>query len=77
MGCEHLDDLYELYLLGALDDAQGAVIREHLERGCSYCVEHAREASLTLYLFTQLAPPARLVSKKGKAQLLNRLRKGR
>jgi hypothetical protein len=76
MGCEHLDDLYELYLLGALDNGRGAIIREHLEQGCPYCIEHVREASLTIYLLAQLAPPARL-GPKGKIQLLNRLRKGR
>jgi hypothetical protein len=76
MGCQHLDDLYELYLLGALQGEEHAVVREHVERRCPYCLEHLREATLTIYLFTLLTPPARLASKR-KAQLLNRLRKNR
>ncbi len=76
MGCQHLDDVYELYLLGALEGEEYTILREHLERKCPYCVEHLREASLTVYLLTLLAPPARLGSKH-KAQLLSRLRRNR
>lgn len=76
MGCQYLDDVYELYWLGALEGEELAVVHEHVDRRCPYCLEHLREAGLTVYLCTLLAPPARL-GPKAEARLLNRLRKGR
>ncbi len=76
MGCQYLDEVYELYLLGALEGEEATIVREHVERHCPYCLDHLREATLTIYLFTLLAPPARPGPKK-KAQLLSRLRKHR
>ena len=76
MGCQHLDDLYELYLLGALEHEESAAVRQHLERRCPYCIGRLREATLTVHLFTLLAPATRL-SPKPKDQLLSRLRKNR
>ncbi len=74
MGCQYLDEVYELYLLGTLEGEESAIVREHLERHCAYCLEHFREATQTVYLLTLLARPARL-DPKAKARLLQRLRK--
>jgi hypothetical protein len=76
MGCQYLDDVYELYWLGALEGEEFTVVREHVERRCPYCLEHLREAALTVYLCRLLAPPARL-GPKSKARLLSRLRRSR
>lgn len=74
MGCQHLDEIYELYLLGTLDGEDGTQLREHLERGCPACLEQLREASLTVYLLCQ---PNRIArpDPKVKSRLLRRLRK--
>ncbi len=76
MGCQHLDDIYELYLLGTLEPQEYAIVREHLERHCPYCLDHLREATQTIYLLTLLTRPAR-PDPKQKARLLQRLRKSR
>lgn len=74
MGCEHLDEYYELYLLGTISDGGCADVREHLERDCPYCLEHLREAALSVYL---LSLPLRTVrpDPKRKAQLMRLLKK--
>jgi predicted anti-sigma-YlaC factor YlaD len=74
MGCQYLEDLYELYLLGALGPQDSAAVGEHLERGCPSCFENLREAALTVYLLSQ---PARLArpEPKLKSRLLRRLHK--
>ena len=74
MGCEHLDEYYELYLLGAEADGACLDINEHVERECPYCLEHVREAAESVYLLTMTARPAR-PNPKLKAQLIKRLRK--
>ena len=74
MGCEHLDEYYELYLLGAAADGACLDIDEHVERHCAYCLEHLREAAHSIYLLTLTARPARL-NPKLKSQLMKRLRK--
>jgi predicted anti-sigma-YlaC factor YlaD len=74
MGCQYLEDVFELYLLGALCREDLAAAEEHLARGCPDCLEHLREAALTVYLLTQPARPARL-DPKHKSQLLRRVRK--
>ena len=71
---QHLDEVYELYLLGSLDPKDSAPIREHLERGCRDCLEHLREATLSIYLLCQSAPPVR-PGAQAKSQLLRRLRR--
>jgi len=74
MDCQHLEDIYELFLLGiaARDDA--VEIGEHLARGCLHCLGQLREAALTIYLLSLTARPARLDAKQG-ARLLRRLKK--
>jgi len=74
MACQHLDESYELFLLGTLPAAEAAEVSEHLERGCSYCLEHLQEAALTTYLLSQTARPVRL-DPKLKSQLLRRVGK--
>ncbi len=74
MGCEHLDDFYELYLLGTVDGGACAEIREHLARGCPACFTRLREGALTVYLLSQDTRRAR-PDPKQKSQLLRRLRK--
>jgi hypothetical protein len=74
MGCQYLEDLYELYLLGTLSEKDSAAVGEHLERGCLSCLEGLREATLIVCLLTQTVRPARLDSKY-KSRLLRRLRK--
>jgi hypothetical protein len=74
MDCRYLDDLYELYLLGALAPEESAAIREHIERQCPYCSEHIGEAVLTVYFLSLPAQKAR-VPAKVKSGLMRRLRK--
>jgi hypothetical protein len=49
MECQYLDDLYELFLLGLLKPKETAEMKEHLERGCPYCLDHLREAAQSVY----------------------------
>lgn len=59
MGCQHLEELYELWLLGALSEQGSMDLREHLRRGCPQCVGRVREAAETVYLLGMAAEPAR------------------
>jgi predicted anti-sigma-YlaC factor YlaD len=74
MGCQYLEDLHELYLLGTLAAEDAAAVAEHLARGCSPCFDNLRDAALTVYLLSQTARPARL-DPKHKSRLLRRLHK--
>jgi hypothetical protein len=74
MGCEHLEEYYELYLVGAISDGACADIHEHFERDCPYCLEHLREAALSIYLLSLTARPVHPAPKL-KSQILKRLRK--
>jgi hypothetical protein len=49
MECRYLDDVYELFLLGLLKPKETAEVKEHLERGCPYCLDHLREAAQSVY----------------------------
>ncbi|MGH9444298.1 MAG: hypothetical protein ACRD3O_00925 [Terriglobia bacterium] len=62
MDCRHLEDLYELFLLGALSSAEEAQVREHVERRCPSCLEGIRESSLVLYALLQTCRPVRSTS---------------
>ena len=74
MGCQHLDDSYELFLLVALADPAAEEIHSHLERGCVPCLERVREAARTVYLLCLGTKGAR-PHPKLKSQLLQSLRK--
>ena len=76
MGCQHLDQNYELFLLGALSVEDDASIREHVERSCPYCLEQLREAALTVYFLTWAGRAVR-PDPKQKSTLLRRLRTSR
>ena len=74
MVCQHLEDYYELFLLGALADTVAEEIHSHLERGCAPCLDRVREAALTVYLLC-LPPKGARPNPRLKAQLLHCLRK--
>lgn len=74
MGCEHLDEYYELYLLGAIAEGACFDIKEHLARECPYCLDRLREAAHSVYLLTLTTRPARL-NPKLKSQLMKRIHK--
>lgn len=74
MGNQHLEDVYELYLLGALSSEEAATIREHVGRQCPQCIEYLREAALSVYFLCLTPRPVR-TGAQVKAQLLARLRR--
>lgn len=76
MVCQHLDELYELFLLGALSTEEHASVQAHVERGCPYCQDQIREAALTVYFLTRM-PRTERPGPKQKSALLRRLRKGK
>ena len=55
MECQYLDDVYELFLLGLLKPKETAEVKEHLERGCPYCMDHLREAAQSVYFLLSVA----------------------
>ncbi len=59
-----MEDLYELYLLGALEYEQASEIAEHVNRQCDHCVAQLKEASRLIAGLPALAeisqPPADL-----------------
>jgi anti-sigma factor RsiW len=52
MDHRHLDDIYELYLLGLLPEKESLAIKEHLERRCLQCLARLSEAAQTVYALT-------------------------
>jgi hypothetical protein len=72
MGCQHLDELHELWLLGALSEQSSRDLREHLARGCPHCLARVREAAETVYLLGLGSKPAR-PHPRVKAELLNKI----
>ena len=59
MGCQHLEELYELWLLGALSEQGSLDLRDHLGRGCPQCLARVREAAETVYLLGLAPKPVR------------------
>ena len=59
MGCQHLDELHELWLLGALTEQASRELSEHLARGCPHCLTRIRDATGMVYLLALGAKPAR------------------
>jgi predicted anti-sigma-YlaC factor YlaD len=59
MGCQHLEDHYELFLLGVLSDQNAQDIREHLANACPDCRTRFREAVETIYLLSLACEPVR------------------
>lgn len=61
MTCEELRDQYELYVLGAADDAEGNEIRAHVGRECPVCtpgVRQARQLAAVLSGIAEAASPS-------------------
>jgi len=73
MECQYLDDVYELFLLGLLKPKETAAVREHVERGCPYCVDHLREAAQSVY-FVLSGSKSRKPPAQVKAEILRSLR---
>ncbi len=61
---DEMNELYELYVLGALEADQVAEVDEHLGTRCAYCLEHIQEAITVVSAMSGLAedqkPPVRL-----------------
>jgi hypothetical protein len=72
MGCQHLEELHELWLLGALSEPSSRDLREHLARGCPQCLGRIREAAEMVYLLGVGAKPAR-PNARVKTDLLNQI----
>ena len=72
MGCQHLEELYELGMLGAIWEEGTLDLREHLARGCPHCLARVREATETVYLLGLAAKPARPHARV-KAELLRQI----
>jgi anti-sigma-K factor RskA len=64
MNCNDFDGLFELYVLGALEDVEAESMQEHLETGCHACAENMRlalqQTALLSATVPQVEPPARL-----------------
>lgn len=52
----HFDELYERYLLGALDESEQALLADHLGRACPECLRGLQQARSTLAALSALAP---------------------
>ena len=74
MGCQHLEDVYELFLLGTISPEEAREVEGHLARGCPRCLAELHEATLTVYLLTRTARSAK-PDPKQKSRLLRSLRK--
>lgn len=55
---EELNELYELYVLGVLEDPASVEIERHLREGCAYCQEHVQSAFVTTSALAGLAGTA-------------------
>ena len=72
MGCQHLEELYELWLLGALSGQSSMDLREHLARGCPHCLARVRDATETVYVLGLGSKPVR-PHPRVKAELLRQI----
>lgn|SRR5579875_2468167 len=52
-----MDELYDLYVLGALEPALAAEIEQHLLDGCDYCKQHVAEATRLAAGLAAIAEP--------------------
>ena len=58
MSCDELKELYELYILGAVDEAERREMVEHLVRRCPNCLAGIREARVLAASLALAAPSA-------------------
>jgi anti-sigma-K factor RskA len=54
-----MDELYELFVLGALERNQAQEIEQHLQDNCPYCQERVREANELMAAFASVAEPVK------------------
>ena len=73
MDCRHLEDVYELFLLGLLSDEGSLELREHLTQGCEHCLERVKEAARMVYMLSLSARPVS-PGPKAKSDLLRLVR---
>ncbi len=59
MGCQHLEDEYELYLLAALPAGAGGDLELHLSAQCPNCLQGLREAAESVYWLIESAEPVK------------------
>lgn len=59
MDCRHLDDTYELFLLGLLKPREAEEVQGHFERGCPYCLDHLHEAAVGVFFLLSSSKPRR------------------
>ncbi len=52
-----MDELYELFVLGALEPEQAAEIEQHVSTSCEYCIQHIGEAQFVTAAMSGLAEP--------------------
>ena len=52
MDCRPLENIYELFLLGALAEEDSLPLCEHLSQGCATCAPRLKEAARTVYLLS-------------------------
>ena len=57
MDCRHLDDTYELFLLGLLEPKEAQEVHEHFERGCPYCLDHLHKAAVGVFFLLSSSKP--------------------
>jgi predicted anti-sigma-YlaC factor YlaD len=74
MGCQHLEEFYELFLLGVLPAEGNQRMREHLLQACPDCRTRFREAVETIYLLSLTCRPVQ-PHPRVKAELLHRLQR--
>jgi len=74
MGCQHLEEFYELFLLGVLSAESTENLRDHLVQTCPDCRMRFREAVEIIYLLSLTSPPIQ-PHPRVKSELLHRLQK--
>ena len=52
-----MDELYDLFVLGALEPELAAEIEQHLQQQCAYCIEHVQDASQFAAVMAGIAEP--------------------
>ncbi len=53
-----MDELYELFVMGALERDQAGEIEQHLQDNCAYCQGRVQEAQSLMAAFAGIAEPA-------------------
>jgi hypothetical protein len=73
LDCRHLENIYELFLLGVLAEDESMQLRAHLAQGCANCVQRLKEAARTVYLLS-LTTKSLAPGTKAKAELMRLLK---